>query len=82
MSNSFGEPRAVVARKPHRCEWCYEPILKGESHQQFKGMWEGDWQNWRMHQECFDAYEPDDDGGFMSGEGTRPPKVTIRLEGV
>lgn len=40
------------ARKDHKCLWCGEMILKGEIHTQFKGLWQGDWQNWRMHNEC------------------------------
>jgi len=41
------------AAKDHRCERCGGAIPKGEIHIQGTGMWEGDWQNWRMHNECF-----------------------------
>ena len=72
--SDFGHMHIVVGRKPHRCEWCYEAILKGEQHHQFKGMWQGDWQNWRIHNECHEEYakEPEHMDGFMPGEGKRP----------
>lgn len=75
MSQSFGELQSVVARKQYRCEWCFEPIFAGERHQQFKGKFEGDWQNWRMHNECSDDYGGDPDG-FTPGcaMGNRPAK--------
>lgn len=48
----FGNTFWPIAQKEHRCEWCYWPIQKGEKHALYKGMHEGDWQNWRMHEEC------------------------------
>lgn len=50
--SDFGNYSNPVAAKSHTCEWCYGIIAKGEKHVQFKGMFEGDWQNWRMHNEC------------------------------
>jgi hypothetical protein len=49
------------ANKEHKCIWCGEGILKGEVHYQFKGKWEGEWQNWRMHKECIDAANKTDE---------------------
>ena len=49
---SFNDVTLPVARKQHRCEWCGEAIEKGEKHAKYVGMFEGDFQSWRMHQEC------------------------------
>jgi hypothetical protein len=78
----FGETTRPVGRKEHRCEFCYGPIPKGEKHPQFKGMWEGEWQNWRMHEECYRCYvnsEPQD--GFSPGEAEMPERVKLLVEG-
>lgn len=72
--SDFGDTKHPKARQEYRCEWCYGPIPQGENHTQFTGMWDGDWKNWRMHDECYDAYvanhEPSD--GFTPGEGGMP----------
>lgn len=53
----------IKAKKEHPCIWCHTPILKGETHYQFKGLWESEWQNWRMHSECSDAHDEETEGG-------------------
>jgi hypothetical protein len=71
----FGEGRKLVGNKDHRCEWCGQKIPKGDLHYQFKGLWEGEWQNWRMHLECYGAYSSDANemcDGFTPFEGERP----------
>lgn len=77
MCNVFGSMLTPVARKDHRCEWCYERIARGERHHQFKGQWNGEWQNWRMHAECYAVYSTtvDCDEGFAPGEGERPERL-------
>jgi hypothetical protein len=76
--SDFGQYRYPKAAKPHKCEWCGEPIPKGETHIQFAGIWEGAWHNWRMHNECFDAADRSEElqDGFTSFENERPAKVT------
>lgn len=70
---TFGEGRFVKVRKPHRCEWCFEPIPIGSLAFHFHGQWEGDWQNWYMHPECEGVYARNEyDDGFTPGEGKRP----------
>lgn len=56
-----------IAQKKHRCIWCGDAIPKGEKHQHCKGKWEGDWQDWRMHAECFAAFQKvtGNEGGFI-----------------
>ena len=53
--SDFGEMKSPRAAKQHQCTWCQEPILKGEIHKQYVGMYDGDWQNWRMHDDCLKA---------------------------
>lgn len=66
--SDFGGGGSIKARKQHYCEWCSEPIVKGEIHYQFKGIWEGEWQNWRMHTECSDAHDRETEGGEIHEE--------------
>lgn len=47
--------RQPVARKEHRCEWCTEPIIVGEKHEHYTGVYDGDFQSTRMHFECLEA---------------------------
>lgn len=70
----FGDTTWPVARKDHRCEWCGETIPKAEKHAHFVGKWDGEFQNWRMHNECYtesnDNHELED--GFTPYEHERP----------
>jgi len=70
----FGETIFPVAAKNHRCEWCGDIIAKGVNHAKFAGRWDGEWQNWRMHRECY-SYADNNDAlvdGFTPYEGERP----------
>jgi hypothetical protein len=61
--------------KNYRCAWCGQSIPAGEVHYQFVGMWESEFQNWRMHEECHDAADADIDitmDGFAPFENERP----------
>lgn len=66
--SDFGGGDFVKANKVHRCTWCQTMIQKGETHFQFKGMWEGDWQNWRMHSECGTAHSDETADGEIHDE--------------
>lgn len=57
--SDFGSSTRPVARKNYRCLWCGEHILKKEKHYHYSGKWEGDFQDWRMHNECITACESD-----------------------
>jgi hypothetical protein len=62
------------ARKIYVCGWCGEIILKAERHTHFKGSWQGEWQDWRMHKECNDALVEDGEiipEGFIPRIGKR-----------
>ena len=76
----FGNTTHPVARKQYRCEWCYGPIPCGEQHVQYKGVFDGSWQNWRMHEECLEsAYEDCGAQGFefVGGEGEMPERIKL-----
>ena len=71
----FGGGKDVKTRKPHRCEWCYQPIEVGSSAYNYRGMFEDEWQNWYMHPECHFEMTQEDDGygdGFEPGSHERP----------
>lgn len=73
--SEFGSYLYPRARKQHRCEWCGEPIPVGEKHTQYVGKWEGEFQNWRMHNECFDSADKEDrQDGFSPFENERPAR--------
>ena len=74
--SEFGGYTHPTGRKDYRCEWCGEPIPKGEKHAHFTGMWDGEFQNWRMHEECWQAGMADDSigDGFSPYENERPEK--------
>jgi hypothetical protein len=75
--SDFGETTYPVARKQHRCIWCLGPISKGEKHSRWKGMFDGEWQDNRMHMECAADLAKDNYGadGFMPGEGEMPDRI-------
>jgi hypothetical protein len=43
------------ARKEHRCIWCPEKILKGESYLDERSVYDGAMQNHHWHPECRSA---------------------------
>lgn len=53
--SDFGNVTSPVASKSHRCVHCIERIAPGTKHTRYVGVWGGDWQDWRMHDECLDA---------------------------
>ncbi len=69
----FGDMIYPKAKKDHRCEWCGETILKGEKHAKFSGVWESEFQNWRMHIECHSFASDNDElyEGFTPFEHER-----------
>jgi hypothetical protein len=67
--SDFGNTAKHKARKEHRCEWCGEVILKDTMFWQFTGRWEGEFQNWRMHEECYAASTKD---RFTMEDGFEP----------
>lgn len=76
--SDFGKMRRHLGRKDHRCEWCGQSIPKGEMFQHFVGKWDNEFQNWRMHDECYNAASQDDDliDGFCPYGNERPKMET------
>jgi hypothetical protein len=75
MSTEFAILRTPTGRKQHICAWCAGPIPKGEKHKHFIGIWDGDFQNWRMHDECFATSAGAQEQGFTPGEGVMPKRI-------
>lgn len=73
--SDFGEAKTVTGRKAHRCEACYCWIPKGEPHHHFKGMFDGEWQDWRMHDECYKSYCADGCEEFTPGDFPVPERI-------
>lgn len=72
--SDFGTALEVVGRKEHRCEWCGEAIAEGETHFHYKGRFWGDWQDWRMHPECYAIHNNEDPYGDGSFEPYNNPR--------
>ena len=70
-----GGGKIVKGNKQHRCEACFAIIPKGEIHHHYSGRWEGEWQNWRMHVECFYVYHEDGMGEFTPGSFETPKRL-------
>lgn len=76
MSN-FGAMTTRAGNRDHICEWCGQVIPKGEIFHHYKGMFEDQWQNWRMHEECAEQNSIDDPygDGFTPFGNDRPEKL-------
>jgi len=72
--SEFDNMSYPVGRKAYRCEWCGQSILTGEKHVHYVGKWDGEFQNWRMHLECYNESSKDRDAldGFTPFENERP----------
>jgi hypothetical protein len=70
--SDFGEGKWVKTRRAHRCEWCGEGIDVGSRAYRYCGMYDGEWQNWGMHEECLDVYALNGYEEFSPYEGERP----------
>ncbi len=64
------------ARKEHRCIWCGEVIVVGNSYRYQSGVFDGEIQGNHWHAECFRAAaeECDWEFEFIPYENDRPPK--------
>lgn len=79
MAQDFGDGRWVNGRKPHRCAGCCSVIPKGEVHFQFKGKWEDEWQNWRLHAECHADWDANGESE-VSNDMPTPPRIVALME--
>lgn len=70
-----------AAKKEHRCSWCGEQIVIGESYLRSRVVFEGEPQTNKLHIECADAAADDYrewGEGYMPYENQRPPKPSPR----
>lgn len=75
---NFHNGSYVKLRKPRRCEWCGEDLNKGEDAYRGTGVFDGDFYDYRMHEECAEdmrntPYIAED--GFMPHENERPSRA-------
>ena len=76
--SDFCNSRQVVTRKPHKCEWCYWPIPKGETALFASGHFDGRMYSYHMHNECWKECCDDEDvvqDGFMPGWADPPDRI-------
>jgi hypothetical protein len=48
------EQRTVKGRKPHKCCECLRVIERGERHEYVKGLWDGEFSEYRTCDKCVD----------------------------
>lgn len=63
MSDFYGNPIGVMARKTHRCNWCGETINKGDSYVKRFFVCDGEAWTAKMHAECDEAHQSYDYDG-------------------
>lgn len=72
--SDFSRMTHPKSKKERICEWCGQTILSGKVHPHFVGTFQGDWQNWRMHDECYAVMRLGDYiDGFTPHDNERPP---------
>ena len=52
MSYDVIEHRSKVARKQHDCDYCHNPIMKGEEYDYQKNIFDGEFYEWHTHLAC------------------------------
>jgi hypothetical protein len=73
--SDFGDYRRPVGRKEHSCGYCGWRIPVGEKHVQYVGVYDGEFQDWRMHNECFDDFNNSGEETFFPGESNPPARI-------
>lgn len=75
MSTFTALSKWVVARKRHRCDGCWGPIPVGEEHYYWRGVFDGAWQENRLHRECEQAHANDGYEEFIPGDYPVPERL-------
>lgn len=78
------EPTQHKAKKPHRCEWCWQRINEGEQYKRYRYFDGGDAGTVKMHPECFDAMQEaahEEGGCFEWTPGMERPMAAQHAEG-
>lgn len=71
----FGVTTHPVAQKQYRCDYCWWPIPQGEKHSLWSGIFDGEWQSNRMHEECADDHYESGDYEFSPGSAEPPERI-------
>jgi hypothetical protein len=60
------ETETHVARKQHRCTWCWQMVRPGDIYRRYRVL-NGDVATVRMHPECYDAMQTEaaEEGGWI-----------------
>jgi hypothetical protein len=66
----------AVARKKHRCTYCGEYILPGDTYTRWNSVDDG-WFTSKMHPECLDDMDYWGDDEYIPYHSERPPKPVI-----
>lgn len=72
--SDFGGATHPTARKRLRCVMCWTFIPPGEKYVRYKGKYEGEWQNWAAHQECYETYMDQMPGEEFTPGDFEPPE--------
>lgn len=56
--SDFGNYKQLKTTKPHECVYCRRIIPKGTSCFNYRGMFQGDWQNWYSCEFCEKHVDP------------------------
>lgn len=48
--------RQSKAKKNYKCCECHKPINVGDSYLRYSGVWNNEWENYRFHIYCYQAY--------------------------
>ena len=78
MSYALLSATTPKARKEHRCIWCGQKILIGETYRHERSVYDGDMQNHKWHLECDKAsaeYFAENGEEFDPYDNERPPKL-------
>jgi hypothetical protein len=78
--SDFGEWKTIVARKPHRCDYCYGPIQAGETYSRWTGVFDGRFQSNAMHPECEENFLDSGDDEYTPGEAPMPERVLAAMK--
>lgn len=66
--SDFGNYKLVKTKKEHSCMYCGRTIPKGIKAFNYRGLFEGDWQNWYACQFCDREVVPTYGDEYISGD--------------
>lgn len=76
--SDFGEGKWIKTRKEGKCLYCLGRVPKGEDVYHYKGRYDNEWQDYKLHSECWDDIGQSSYGGqweFSAGDGEIPERL-------